>query len=212
MNFERDKKMNLDAITKIAHEEMGSRKEHKYRERGFLLNHGLRVGKIAINLRKKIYPNESSMDHIIYVGALFHDLCKGNEPHSENGSKMISKLIKEFCSESELMKIEEIILLHNKRNTVNDFEKYIKLVQDADVLDHFGTVEIWQNSSQNGQTEEGILGTLEWYNSSECVEYNDRSIKSLNYDISKKIFEDRISFVELFRSRLTKENNGEILI
>lgn len=203
--------MNLEKIQSIAFEAMGTRKEHKYREVGYLYHHGLRVGKIACNLRKKLFPKETALDDIIFVGGLFHDISKGDEPHSEKGSQLTNKLIEAYCSEKELKLIEDIILYHNKRNNSTHFENYIKLVQDADVLDHFGSVEIWQNASQNGQSNEGILGTLEWYNSRDSLKYIQDSLNSLNYEFSKKILEERVLYVEQFKKRLEHENKGEIL-
>lgn len=88
---------------------MGRRKAHLQREKGFIFYHCERVAKLSINLRNTLFPMDNLMDEIIYVGALFHDVTKGIEPHNKTGALLIKSLLKEECSEQELKEVSEII-------------------------------------------------------------------------------------------------------
>lgn len=78
------------------------------RERGFIYYHCERVAKISIHLRKELFPDDSSLDDRIYVGALFHDVAKGIEPHHQTGSALIRTLLQEECTGEELDDIAEL--------------------------------------------------------------------------------------------------------
>ncbi|TCZ79287.1 hypothetical protein E0485_05310 [Paenibacillus albiflavus] len=80
--------MNIQTINEIALKTMSKRKSHLRRERGFIYYHGERVGKIALKLRENLFPDQASMDDIIYVGSLFHDVTKGIEPHNITGAHL----------------------------------------------------------------------------------------------------------------------------
>lgn len=86
------------------------------RERGFIYYHCERVAKISIHLRKELFPDDSSLDDRIYVGALFHDVAKGIEPHHQTGSALIRTLLQEECTGEELDDIADIIRYHNTRH------------------------------------------------------------------------------------------------
>ncbi|PLT29954.1 HD domain-containing protein [Peribacillus deserti] len=74
----------------------------------------------------------------MYCGALLHDLTKGIEPHNETGADLVKSLLQPYCPEEEIYPISEIVRLHNKRGN-SDFPIHIKIIQDADVLDHFSS-------------------------------------------------------------------------
>src|SRR5690606_1118348 len=121
---------------------MGKRKSHLRREKGFIYYHCQRVANLSLNLRKQLYPDQAAMDDIMYVGALFHDVTKGIEPHHETGVHLVKQLLQEECKVDELEIVATIIAQHNNRH-LQELPYYIKIVQDADILDHFGSMEIW---------------------------------------------------------------------
>ncbi len=53
--------------------------------------------------------------------------------------------MKDECSYEKLMEIAEIIRCHNLRSSNEDWPKHIRIVQDADMLDHMGTMDVWLN-------------------------------------------------------------------
>lgn len=56
-----------------------------------------------------------------------------------------------------------------------------------------------------------INDSLDFYHSDNYNNYIDKSKNSLNYKESKIIFGEKILFVEEFKQRLEKENNGEFI-
>lgn len=200
--------MDIESISRLAYVKMGDSRAHSHREKGFVYYHGLRVAKIALNLRKLIIPNENSHDDIIYISSLFHDIGKGIEPHAETGSAMANELLKEYCTQNELRSICEIIAKHNDRDPMNEQNKILELVQDADLLDHSGTMEIWINFLYHAREDMNVNDSLAWYSSGEWDAYINKSKGFLNFKESKMIFNEKISFVNDFIERLKVENDG----
>ncbi len=203
--------MDLKRITELAYDSMAKRKAHNSREKGFIFYHGERVAKLAVNLRKQLEPNNASLDPLIYTGGLFHDVAKGIEPHSERGAVLIKEILKNEVNEEEMSIISEIILMHNKRKQP-ELPFYIKIIQDADVLDHFGSFEIWLKFMYSAHNGETVLDALNTWNSDWFEEYKQKCRQSLNYQLSKEIFDQKTRFFNEFLKTFTAEANGEFII
>lgn len=192
--------LNLEKIHEIAFRTMGKRKSHLNRERGFIYYHCERVAKISIHLRKELFPDDSSLDDRIYVGALFHDVAKGIEPHHQTGSALIRTLLQEECTGEELDDIADIIRYHNTRHQ-EDLPFHIKIVQDADVMDHFGSLEIWLKFVYSGHMNENVFDAIRLWESEEYKKYLENSRHSLNYERSREIFDRKVEFAAQFENR-----------
>ena len=201
--------MNLDRINEIAQNTMSHRKSHLRREKGFIYYHCQRVAKIALSLRQELFPDEDSMDDIIYAAAMFHDVTKGIEPHQETGAVLVRSLLRDECSSEQLECISGIIAFHNLRNN-EELPFYIKLVQDADMLDHFGTMDIWMKFLYSAHGDESVWESVHFWESEEYLSYIKQSRSVLNYDRSKRIFDEKLQFVQQFQDRFAMECNGEI--
>jgi uncharacterized protein len=201
--------MNIQKINEVALKTMSKRKSHLQRERGFIYYHCQRVAKIALKLRESLSPEDKSMDDIIYVGALFHDVTKGIEPHNITGAHLIHSLLREHCTEQELKQVSEIIELHNRRQQ-EEHPFYVKLVQDADVIDHFGSLQMWMKFLHSAHTEENVFEAIRMWESEEHAQYIESNRRVLNYELSKEIFDQKIEFERLYQERFTLECNGEI--
>ena len=202
--------MDLDRINEIAHNTMSHRKSHLQREKGFIYYHCQRVAKIALSLRRELFPDEDAMDDIIYVASVFHDVTKGIEPHQETGAVLVKSLLRDECSPEQLEFISDIIALHNNRNH-EELPYYIKLVQDADMLDHFGSMEIWMNFLYSAHGERNVLESVQFWEGEEYDSYLKKSRSQLNYDRSKRIFDTKLEFVQQFQARFKAECNGEVV-
>jgi len=197
--------MDLDAITRVAYERFGARQTHPNRERGHSFFHGQRVAKLALSLRRRILADDSSHDDIIYAGALFHDSQKGNEPHNESGAVFVQHALREHCSPTELAAIAQVVRLHNQRGKTDD--PYIQLVQDADVLDHEGTLGLWLLFVVTAAIGESVPHALRFW---ELHHKHDSREPQLNYDVSRAIFWERRRYYNGVVERLRKEANGEL--
>ncbi len=203
--------MDINVIKEIAYKLMGSRKAHLEREKGFIYYHGLRVSKLSLKLRQVILPEDCSHDDIIIVASLFHDIAKGIEPHGKHGAILVKDILEDYCSAYEIAEIAKIIYYHDLKKENNDYSKYIKIVQDTDILDHFGSIEIWMNFQYRAYKDEPMQASLEFYNNEFDSEVK-QCRKLLNYDVSYKIFDDKISFIYLFIDRFKREAEGEFCI
>ena len=205
--------MNLVDIKKIAETEMGDKRSSPYNERGDKFAHGERVAKLAIRLRELILPNDNSCDDVLMVAAWFHDICNGfgdRAEHAVSGVERTKELLRNNCSQEELDKITGIIAVHDDRKPDdNTHSAIIKIHQDADLIDHFGTLDIWRFVAYaigHGETiSEAIC-----YMQNEWPDLLKRWRKELHFDLSKKIFDDRVEFARLFIERFAVEGAGEI--
>ncbi len=202
--------MDLVKIKELAFKHLANRKAHKDREKGFIYYHGQRVANIAVELRKKILPDEKRYDGPIVAAAYFHDIAKGIEPHSYYGTILVQEILQDYCTGEELELICEIIRYHQFRDKTKNYNHYIKLVQDADVLDHGGLVEIWMNFLYNAHRERTLLDSLNFYQ----TEYDALAQKmrgALNYPISLEIYDEKQDFIKGFVERMNKEAYGKLI-
>lgn len=205
--------MNIEYINKIAKDKMGKLKSHPMREKGFIYYHGLRTAKLALTLRKNIYPEISKYDDVIYAGALFHDIGKGIEPHQETGQVIVKHILEGQCTKQELDMVSEIVRLHCERKIPNDYPMWVRLVQDADILEHQGTSEIWINIAYSLYEERSYDYAIEWWQKNEkCLIEKETFPEKMNFDLSKKIWYEKVNFVDEFIKRLEEESEGKIFI
>jgi len=202
--------LNLNKIMDVAVHAMAERKTPLFREKGFILNHGKRVGNLAVNLRKRVAPNDPSRDEIIFAGGVFHDVGKGIGHHSETGAALVHELLRDVCPERERAEIAEIVLLHNQRETSDPHPMAAKLVQDADILDHMGTMEVWLKFFFDAHADHSPERTLEYWQGQAFKEHRNKMRHLLNFEISRKIYDERVQFEQRFIQRFAVEADGEI--
>ncbi|NLJ81191.1 MAG: HD domain-containing protein [Firmicutes bacterium] len=201
--------MDLEQIKELAQSTMGRRQSHPYRQPGYIFYHGQRVGNLALTLRELVFPGQIEDDDVILVGSWFHDVAKGLEPHWEYGALLAGKLLEGRCSQNQLDQIQEIIKGHTLRKE-KFYPHYVQLVQDADLLDHMGTQEIWLSFLHAAGSGRDAGSVLDFYKK----EYKEKIARDrllLNYSQSVEIFEEKNRFVEDFAARLARENQGYIV-
>lgn len=201
--------MDLNALKQQAWQSMGKRFSHPEREPGYAFYHGQRVGKIALQLRELIFPGEDSLDEVILVGAWFHDVGKGIEPHWDYGALICQTLLQEFCSPYQLAQIVEIVQGHTLRKQ-KDYPHYVQLVQDADILDHFGSQEIWLNFWYSAYHRNTLADSLKYF-AEDYSTHVQRVRSRLNYKQSVEFFDEKDRFVQEFVERLRLEGQGELV-
>lgn len=202
--------MNLEEINQLAFELLGNKRSHAERELGNKYQHGERVAKLILLLRKNILPNDDSHDDILTVAAWFHDLMNGSDNHAEEGSHKAREVLTKYCTEYEMDEICKIISVHDDRNSDRSkLSDYIKLHQDADQLDHFGTFDVWTEFLYARHHDKRMIDVIDWFQN---TRHNDgiRYREELNFEVSKKIFDEKNEFVRLFGERLSVEGIGGI--
>ncbi len=192
-------------IKSMAYEEMEKKSSHKWKERGNKYYHGERVASIALRLRRHLFPDVTQYDDLIEVAAWFHDIKNGVEMHNEKGADVVRELLSPLLSKEEMDTVYAIIYDHDKRKPLdNDYPFYLKLHQDADLLDHFGCFDIWTeifHASAMGATVHYLINYLQFDRPGQM----DYEITLLNYDISKKIMTDKKKFLTEFGNRFLDE-------
>ena len=197
--------MNLQKISEIAAREMKTKSSHPFKEPGNKYYHGQRTAEIIKQLCP-IVGYTGNME-ILIVSAWFHDICNGEEHHENKGADKTCILLHDLCSESELKDIHRIISVHDSRKKT-DLAMYEKIHQDSDLLDHFGTFEVW-NYFQYALKEKMSM-TEAAYLLLDDSKFSAEENK-IHFEISQKIYDERRNYVKSFAERMLKESNGVIL-
>ena len=188
--------MDIEKIEAIAHAEMVSRQDHGGREPGWILYHGKRTGKIAMHLAESL-GQDIDLD-CLYVAGLFHDVGKGADDHNKVGARRTRELLVGLLPEDALDRVCETIRVHNKRMMADDFWDMTKLVQDADLVDHVGCIDVWMALYFSGSQGQSIHDHLAWFRGEECREFRHYMRTHLNFDVSRSMFEERIQSADRF--------------
>jgi uncharacterized protein len=198
--------MNLERIDQIAREAMLGRAEHEAREPGWLYHHGRRSGRVAQWLAACLRADVDG--EILYIGALFHDVGKGREPHNEIGAERARALLGPLCIEDEITEICELVRQHNQRGDPKQTTA-IKLVQDADALDHVGPIGPWLSFYWSGAKGERIEDQRSFIQGEENRRYRAGMRAMLNFDLSRQEFDRRVRFEdEFFAMFIEVHENG----
>ena len=199
--------MDFDALERLAERLMAKRKPHVQRERGSVYFHGLRVSRGVIQLRKMV-SSDNSHDPYLRAAALFHDVGKGMEPHASIGAAIMRDQLKGYMAADEIEEVARLIACHDDRKP--DSRKHdlpTRLLQDADLLDHYGTQEIFMCFSYSAVHERGMSTALDFYRN-DFKKIVNRHRKMLNFKESQQIFDEKYRFQREFIKRLKLENEG----
>lgn len=202
--------MNLERIHEIAEGELLGKRSHSWKEPGNKFHHGERVARIALELRRAIVPEDDSHDEILTAAAWFHDVCNGVRRHDLLGAERTRALLTGVCTDAELDEICGIIRVHDDRTRDPSFSPWVKLHQDADHLDHFGTYDVWiciLECGANNLTLPRAAQKLMERNFDELPPKREE----LNYELSRRIFDERVACSQAFAARFAKESRGEIV-
>lgn len=205
------KHMNILEIEKLAYHKMKDRKT-KGRENGFIFYHGRRVGKLAINIYKQVSGEikQQEMD-MIYCASLYHDIGKGIEPHNETGAEITKFYLRDLCTPHEVNTVSRIVFEHNRRGSdYNDNSFLGRIVQDADILDHMGTMDIWIAFQWHAEFNETVDVSLEFFSSGKWAEITDTLRSLLNFECSIDAFDKRRAFTQEFINRFEREAQGQL--
>jgi len=193
--------MNPDTIEQIARTHMLNQKTHTGREPGWIFYHGLRTARIAEEICGLL--NLDIDKDVVFTGALFHDICKDNEPHNETGADLTEKLLADYFPGEELARIGQVIRLHNQRTKDNDYPLEVKVVQDADLVDHTGPIQPWLAFYWSGSYNETIDDHIRFITGEENTMWIEKLRAQLNFDVSIALYDERIRwqdrFFEMFR-------------
>lgn len=174
------------------------------REKGYVYFHGKRVAELAMKIFSdvKLDIEQVELDRL-YIAGLMHDIGKGRKHHAVVGARMVPKVIKDGLSKADIASIQRLISEHNLRERPNTCELDSKALQDADVLDHFGAQGVWLSVYITAKKNGNQGDMMKYYFSDEHKNYVHHKYYGLNFDISKKMFEERYSYQKDFLNMIS---------
>lgn len=205
--------MDFQKLDGIAFRLMGKRKSHLEREVGAAYFHGKRTGRGAVELRKRLFPEDDSMDDILLCAGMFHDMCKGLEPHADNAAFLCRKVLQEEMTEAELDAVCRLIQQHDKRHPGTEVNTvWERLLQDADVMDHYGSQGIWMSNTYYAYCGQREMAALSEFYFKEWDPQCESDRKKLNFDLSRQIFDEKVAFEGNVIRRMIREAEGEYFL
>jgi uncharacterized protein len=187
--------MDRAHVEQIAAEALRQGQEHATREPDWLLHHGRRTARLALWLCDEV---QAIVDRdTLFVGALLHDIGKGQEPHNETGAAMTKSLLASLCIPTELAQICDLIRCHTQYGQP-DLSVAAKLVQDADILDHVGPIDVWLAFYWSGAHHETVADHRRFIHGEENARYRTKMRALLNFAIAKRLYDERIALEDAF--------------
>lgn len=201
--------MDWAAIDERAAKLMKTRKAHRERERGFVYYHGKRVANSALELRRLILPEDPSGDTALRLAGMFHDVGKGLSPHAQYGAVILPEAVKDLVDDEELIRQAAQMIAHHGDRQIGEspYDIWTQLLQDADLLDHSGSYGVWMNA-QFYSYFDGCMTDGAKYHAETSEQYFSDNVDLLNFDISKKIFRDKVDAEQAFFKRAALEAEG----
>jgi len=202
--------MDTDRLIEIARAAMAGRKDHPARERGYTFHHGLRTARIALRLAGLIDEAVGTPQDVLFAGALFHDVGKAVEPHNETGAARVGELLAGELAAEQLALVQRIVREHNRRAHADECCTAGRVVQDADVLDHFGTQSVWLCFHWQCTHEGSCDDALAFYDGPANRDYLEGSRRALNFEAARRIYDERVAFERAFFDRFAAEAAGQV--
>ena len=202
--------MDFEQLDELARKLMKKRKSHVEREIGSIYYHGRRVSRLVLELRRLIVPDDDSMDDMLRLAGLFHDVGKGIEPHARYGAAIFREAMRDCdVTPTQVDCAARLIAAHcDRRPSEPVHDTWERLIQDADLLDHIGTYTIWMDFNWCAYREEGVDEARKRLSSIE--EYIASNRKGINFPQSLAIYDEKSDFLRAFVARLDWESRGRI--
>ena len=201
--------MDFERLEALAYQAMGKRKSHLEREIGHVYYHGKRVSNSVFLLRKQIFPEDASHDEILRCAGLFHDVGKGIEPHAKTGASLVRQLLAQELTALELDEVCALIAVHDDRHPESDkHSQWVKLLQDADHLDHFGSQGLWLSFTYRAYVGQKDMMELPAFYESEWDQSVPHTRARLNFERSKEIFDEKTAYERQVIRRIKLEGEG----
>lgn len=198
--------MRYEPINEIA-KKILIRKINAESESAMLYSHGLRVGKLSKNMASAL--GVAFRPEVLYIAALFHDCAVGLPEYIEN-AWLAREALKDAIDASLLGEVCELIEL-KETGFIDDVPELICVMRDADTLDKLGTKAIWTHFGYCHSADMTIEDSLAYYEQGDFERRMSKERKTLYFELSKDIFDQRVSFCLEFAQRMRLENDGNLV-
>lgn len=214
--------MDKAAVLDWARRRMGAACEAPM-EPGFRHRHGLRVAALALRLAERVAPAVER--DLLEVAGVLHDIGKsggrGSDRHGPRGARIVRRGAGRWLAPEELQQVCGMVEHHYARAGSRWYDGRPKpawsaevlLLQDADLLDHFGCNQVWQCfcwARRRRRTPEECLA--EYWRHPRDPDWREEARRSLNYEVSREELAQRLRRSDAFFRQYALEQAGEFLV
>jgi hypothetical protein len=213
--------MDKEAILRWAQRRMAGADDGPL-EPGYRYHHGLRVAAIAVGLAERLSLVSDS--EVLYVSGVLHDVGKsgyeGESPHGPRGEEIIRAEAASWFTPDELERVGRMVARHYARPRSRWYEGQeqkpvwpdeVLILQDADILDHFGCNHVWQAFLWAKHLRQSPQDTLAYYwRNPRELEWRTEARRALNFDLSRSEFDIRLARSDAFCREFAMEQAGTL--
>ncbi len=200
--------MDREAVYTLAKQLMEGSCAQPGRERGYILHHGLRVAREAMDLNRCL--GLGADEDLLWAAGLFHDAGKGLEPHWLSSRALVMEHLAPLADNAAMLEaIAYLVRYHAKRSDPALMTTELRLLQDADILDHRGCMQIWlavggaiASGGEPGQIAEEWAGRPR-------RKRRDEFRQMLHFEESRRRFDGRLALEKEFYAALNAEIAGQ---
>lgn len=172
------------------------------------VDHCIRSAELALQLRQAAGLPET-LDELVYTAALFHDVSHDSAEHNGHaaaGAKRMRQLLTSVVGDTLLEQAVQIVHIHDDRKPEDGRSDAAHLVQDADMIDHFGTLCIWATFGYSALHGRNLQDSLEHLqrDREKCIGY----IKLMHFEVSRAELSRRLNAQQAFFELAQKEASG----
>ena len=164
--------------------------------------HTMRVYRWAIRLQAKL---GGDLD-VIVLAALLHDVgWDAERPHNEVSAEIAVEYLDSIGVDPEMIvKVGEIIMVHEDKDTDKDLSLECRIVMDADLLDEVGAIGIMCNCMATALEDEASYKRA-YYRIKDYYRTIKTNISRCKTDTARNEYNKRIQIIENFIYQLERE-------
>lgn len=218
----------LEAVYRLAHAAAGTRPAGR-REPGYRFYHGHRVARLARTLwdmpdvrrareaaRLPGALDGVPLEELVWAGALIHDVAKDDvgpeqgADHAAAGSAWARRELAGVYGPEALELVAAIVLRHNRRGGPDDAVP-VRVVQDADLLDHFGITELWLGAYYCAASGQGLADYLAFVDGERGRSWWRYAAEHVHFASARRELELRMRLAREAIEHLRREHEGRFL-
>ena len=201
------------ALIQILRQELAGQPDRAGRGK-WTAEHCVRVAKLAVALRQAVGA-DPALDDLVFTAGLFHDVKHDSAStpaaHGQEGAARTQELLAGLLPEKFLTHVCAIVAVHDDKRPPADspYDTSTHLVQDADIIDHNGAMEVYQSFCYGALHGRELVENLE-YMERETLPLWARHVRRLHFDAARLEWQRRTDFLKSFLRRIRQEEAGRL--
>ena len=189
------------------------------REPAYRLLHGHRVARLGLQLLDEpdvaaAGPAEGARP-VVWLAGLLHDLFKeglgADAPgtdHAAASRDWAARHLPPLFGADTAQRVAEACWLHNKRQLPAPVEA--RVLQDADLLDHFGAQEVWLAAYFSASRGQGLAACLAYLTGEVNGRWRRYALDHVHFDSARAALVERLRYADALIARLQAEAEGRL--